>query len=113
MKDDQDKLRRAYARLAGLKNNLPTGFYVSQDYVGEYHEALQHLEELELETSEFRVPQNQLKRRVVSSNYLTGEVDYADQPEVERTFLAAKIDSVLTYFDLITDTQSRKIGFRG
>lgn len=42
--DPDDLLRRAYARLLSLRDNLPEGRYVSEYYVEEFHGALFDLE---------------------------------------------------------------------
>ena len=42
--DPDDILRRAYARLLALRDNLPERPYVSENYVEEFHGALFDLE---------------------------------------------------------------------
>jgi hypothetical protein len=113
----EDKIARAYARLASLKDNLPE-WQVSETYVTEYHQVLKHLEDSGFDIEEFKIPGSMVKRVQTGGNYLTGKVDYSDDKFVERAYIKTKLDSVLGYFELKMRQQKsqepqREIGFRG
>ena len=112
MSDKQDKLTRAFARMRSLKTALTniTQANVSEDYVREYREALEHLSDLGFDVEEFAVPQQMLKRMWESSSMSTTNGLW-----VERTFLMMKLEGVLGYFEfkLGDDIGKGEIGFRG
>ncbi len=110
-----DKVARAYARLVGLKDSLPEQApVISERFVEEYHEALQHLSDLGIDIAEFRVRSEDLERLWEGGNSRTGENDYSKERYVPRALLLAKLTAVLTYFSL-QDSPSgpeRQIGFK-
>jgi hypothetical protein len=113
--DSTDKLARAYGTLKALKANIPEWSPVSHLFVIDFHRALDHLAALGVDVEEFRIDPKQVKPRITSSNSITGEVSYSDEPEVDRHYLLTKLDSVLTYFELITiqpQQPIRQLGFR-
>jgi len=109
-----DKLMRAYARLTSLHqlltNNLRGGF-IGEQYVSEYHSALDQLGHAGYDVSDFRIPMSSLKLRSTGGNYLTGETYYAEEKEVEHGQFLMRLQSVLSYFSLATESPQRKIGF--
>jgi hypothetical protein len=111
-----EMLSRAYARLTSLQqlltNNLRGGF-VAEPYVSEYHSALGQLEEAGYDLDDFRIPSSAVKRRAISSNYLTGKIDYAVDREVEHGIFLMKLQAVLNYFSLVNPPSERRIGFAG
>jgi hypothetical protein len=98
--DTQEVFKRAYSTLLSLKTNLPTAYHSHEKYVSQYHEIIEKLSALGFDLTEFRIPEEQMERAVTGSNYVTGEVDYADYREVERTFFLLKLDALLNYFSL-------------
>jgi hypothetical protein len=118
--DSRDKIARAYSRLAALrKNTSDKSFYVDEDHVRQYHEALQHLTDLGFDIEEFRIPDEWLKHRAVSSVPARGggrHVRYAKEREAETRKFLSKLDAVLEYFSLTTSAdpggnERRTIGF--
>ena len=109
MSDDQTTLRIAYTSLKALRDNLPDGSYVTENYVRQYHEQLDSLARMGLVVDRFRIPASEVKRRAVGGNYLDGTVDYGDVPEVERSFFLAKLDAILNFFNL--SANKTQIGF--
>ena len=95
-----DKLRRAYARIRAIRNNVPNppNVVVQFGQIEDYHQALQHLKDLGENIEEFKVPENQIERSPVSGLLY-----------VDRALFLAKVDSVLNYFD----EPDRPIGFKG
>lgn len=105
--DPDDILRRAYARLVALRENLPEASSVSEDYVEEFHDALFDLECLDYDVVPFHVrPQcvRPSKERILSG--------LSAEKYVERAMLLTKISAVLVYFDLSQPTKEpAEIGF--
>ena len=64
MDNNQDKLRRTFARLRVLKEQLESeskpGYVVFETVVSEYHSALDHLGGVGHDVQEFRIPDNML-----------------------------------------------------
>jgi hypothetical protein len=111
-----DKLSKAYARLTSLQQlltkNLRGGF-IGEQYVAEYHAALDQLEEAGYDLGDFRIPASSLRLRSTGGNYLTGEKFWGKEPEVEHGVFLMKLQAVLSYFSLTTQSPPRKIGFAG
>jgi len=108
----QEKLIEAYTRLRALKANLPDSYSIEEKYVQEFHKILSILEqESGTSLSGFRIPLEELKPRVTSSNYLTHETFYTDWPECDRSYLMMRIDGVLGFFEIQMSAQKTAIGF--
>jgi hypothetical protein len=57
MENHTDELARAHAILTALRDNVPKDRdYVDEDYVHEYHEALDHLGRVGFDMKEFEIP---------------------------------------------------------
>ena len=105
----QDILARALARLQGLRNNVADLTSVEEIYVREYHEVLDKLEGIGVDTSDFRVPSSEVKPRVTGSSL--GETHYSTKKYVPKALLLAKLDAVIAYFEIITADKPRKTGY--
>ena len=84
--ENQEKYKRAFARLTSLKENLDNAM-IHEKYVNEYHQILNSLADTGVEIDEFKISDSELKQSWASSNYMTGEVEYNDYKEIEKTFL--------------------------
>lgn len=92
----KDTLLRSLSVIKGIKNNLPTHANVEARWVDEYNSALLKIEKAEKITlDEYKIGNDDLKRSISSSNYLTGEVRYANGLFCSRNILMHKIDSLL------------------
>jgi hypothetical protein len=114
-KDSQDTLARAYAMLSALRKNISQmkTYDIEEKYVTEFHNVLDKLEGVGIETAEFRVPETLVKPKITAS-WLEGDVsqhEYSEEKYVERSFILTKIDAVLSYFEIITSEKPRKMGF--
>ena len=109
MSSSDDTLRRAYSRLGALKENLPKGYYVGEDYVREYHEILSLLEEPWVQIDEFKISSEQVVPVVTSVT--DGEATYSGHRYIERTYFLVKLDGLLAYFTLTYDERKPRIGF--
>lgn len=108
MDEAQDKLARAHARLTGLRRhcdaegaseNLAGVAMFMDRYVEEFHEALVHLANCGFDVEEFRIRPEHMMGRYV-----------------DRALFLAKLDSVLTYFEIVTIPAERpkpQLGFHG
>lgn len=114
VRDNQDELARAFAMLSSLRKNIDqitSG--VTETYVREFHTVLDRLEGIEIDVSEFRIPDSAVKPRITSS-WFNGErsrYNYSDEKYVERLLMLTKLDAILGYFEIITSEKPRKIGF--
>ena len=105
------QLVEAYARLKALKSNLPTS--VNEVFVNEFHQILGLLEKLSgADLGSFRVPGSQIRPRLVSANYLTGEETFSGDKYVQHSFLMMKIDGVLNMFEHVLSQPKPEIGFK-
>ena len=105
----RDRIARAYARLSGLRvrldteNKRETSF--EHVYVDEFHEALARLTACAFDIEEFKVKPEQMRPSAVRGRSF-----------VDRTLLLAKLDAVLTYFDVLTvrpEQPKPPLGFHG
>ena len=105
--------------LKSLRKNIESmaSNKVIETYVYEYHKALEKLQAIGIDISEFRIPDAQLKHidtavpmyqesKRVSSPKLSKE-KYVDKP-----FILMKLDTVLGYFEIKTSEKPRDIGFK-
>ena len=69
--NQQDELKRIYARLVSLNKNLPNDPRIPEFYVDEYHQLLDQLQKLGVDgvdVDEFRLPEENIRQRVVGGN---------------------------------------------
>ena len=110
---DIDRLRRAYAFLSSLKQNLPQTIHpVHERYVREYHTIIDDLKQLGFDLEQFRIPEPELKHKAVSIDMMTGRDEYSKDRYVEKAFLLVKLDALLGYFTLVIDDKKPAIGFK-
>ena len=119
-KNKQDKLKRAHAMLSSLQNNIAQmGGNVPEKYVHKFHDVLNRLGGIDIDVTEYRVPDSELKHRdTAASMYVGGEriTPYKPSEEkyVDKPFILTQLDAILGYLDsLISDKpeKPRKIGF--
>ena len=100
--NNQDVLARAYIMLSSLRKNIAEGtfrFGVGETYIRVFHNELDRLEAIEIDVSEFRIPDSEVYRRVSASSL---EGDTYTRKTVDRAFILTKIDAILGYFEIIT-----------
>ncbi|MBA7692122.1 hypothetical protein ES703_100680 [subsurface metagenome] len=116
-KNKQDVLVRAYATLSSLRKNIEQmGAVVEEKYVHEFHIALDSLEGIGIDVSEFRISDSELKHRdTAASQYVNGErispYKPSEEKYVDKSFILTKLDAILGYFAIITSEKPRRIGF--
>lgn len=112
MNDMADKIIRLYSRLTSLKENLPSS--VEEKYVRDYHSIVDELEKITSSNlSEFRLPEGEVRSRITSGNYLTGEKKYSKNRYCDKNFLLAKLDALLGYFQFrYLSEKKEEIGFK-
>ncbi|HEY1645410.1 MAG TPA: hypothetical protein VGF75_03405 [Candidatus Saccharimonadales bacterium] len=114
MANNQDTLKRAYASLLSLKKNLPNDHpnnLMDESYVDIYNEQLSKLESVNIDVSDFRIPDNMLERRLTTHNTRTGVSTYSKGRYVPTGYFHTRLDSLLTYFDLSQENDKTEIGF--
>lgn len=111
MGDANEKILRVYTRLDSLKKNLPKPQTIHEKYVREYHSIVDELEKItSSDLAEFKVPDAEIKPH---SNYIRKEIRYSRDKYCERSFLLAKLDGLLGYFQIkYLSEEKREIGFK-
>jgi len=115
MDNADDKIIRLYSRLDSLKQNLPANtLIINEKYVLEYHLIVDELSKItNSELSEFKIGDNEIKHRLISSNHRTKETNYSKERYCDRNFLLAKLDALLSYFQIkYLSQEKRTIGFK-
>jgi hypothetical protein len=108
----QDKFKRACATLSSLRNNIaPTSSPIPEKYVREFHTALDRLQGIGIDVSEFRIPSSEVKRVSRGGSYVTGETWYSDEKYLDKPYFLTKTDAIIGYFEIITSEKPRRIGF--
>jgi hypothetical protein len=112
--NQQDTLRRVLARLQALRSSIdrpdiPEYNSIDESYVQQYHDVLDSLETLDVNTAEFRIPDSQVQSRVISSG--PRGTSYSDKKYIRKTYFLVHLDGILNYFELLTADQPKRIGF--
>ena len=108
-----DLITRAYSILTSLKNNIPDTHEIQQKWSLQFNNEVNRLEEaLQVDLSEFKVPETELHKAVSSYNTRSDQTTYREGLWVERSFLMHKLESLLTYFSILNSPEERKIGFK-
>ena len=110
-KKEQDTLVRAYAMLMALQKNVAELPSVTEIYLTEYHLALDMLEGIGIDVTQFRIPSSEVQRHVASFNLSDGSKNYSKDKYIPKALLLTKLEAILTYFELTTSKEARKIGF--
>ncbi len=109
MNEQQDSLKRAYARMMALRKNIPADSEISREWVDDYHLALAELDRLGIKVDGFRITDDRLHQIPLIEDYSTGETQYSTHLFVCREVFLAKLDGVLGYFELVYDDHSPRI----
>jgi len=96
---DNDKIARVRGQLKSWVDNLPKWSTFPERYVRDYHAHLKALGEAGLDVSDFAISSDHARRIVASSNYITGEVHYADDLHVDRSTLLSRAGGLVSYLD--------------
>ena len=90
--------------LSSIRENIDSiKGQVEEKYSIEYHAALDRLEAIGFDTTEFRIPESEIKPKVTSIPTLTLQGQRSDTPDtsekyVEKPLLLTKLDSAIKYF---------------
>jgi len=91
-----------YTLLIALKNNIP-GTVSEEDvekiYVDDYHTILDSIEVRGIDLSVYRIPENRIGPRVLSTNPRTGK-RYSEKKYCKRGFLLSKLEALIMLFEL-------------
>jgi len=115
---NQDILKRAYATLRALRNNIDditTYNRVEETYVDQYHAALDMLESIGIDVVQFRISFSDVQHcETISPVSYVGQPapkEYTEEKYVTKGLLLTKLDTILMYFDLTHSDKPRRIGF--
>jgi len=115
MNDKQDILKRAYASLVSLNKNLPNDHpdnLIEESYVNIYNEQLDKLESIDIDVSDFRIPNDKVAPRLTSYNTVTKISTHSTDSYIKVGYFHTKLDALLTYFELSQGSDKPKIGFQ-
>jgi len=114
----QDELVRAYATLSALRKNIDQMACnsVAEAYVHLFNEALDRIEGIGVNISEFCIPESGITPRVTSIRTLTygdkpAGPEYSKEKYVDKTLILTKLDAILGYLETITSEKPRKMGY--
>ena len=118
VENKQDALARAYVMLSSLRKNIEQiTALVPETYMNEFHSVLTKLEGMEIDVSEFRIPDSEINPRVTSIHTLTFAnspkegADYSKERYVEKAFILTKMDAIIGYLKITTSKKPRKMGY--
>lgn len=115
--DDINKQSLAWARFEALRSHPPQSW--DESAVSQFHEIVSSLEEAyALDLSSFRVPNAEMKPRVVGvsraprSGRFPGRVQMSDKPYCDEHFVQRQIEGIAFYFQNLQPSPERqKFGF--
>jgi len=107
--NEQSELKKAYANLIAIKDNLPQRHELEVKFANLVNSEVDRLSRLGLEVEDFKIPANEIKSTFIGGNLVTGETHYSKEKYVEKEILLIKLDAILTYFSI--ENQNIKIGF--
>jgi len=119
--NNNDAIFRTYSRLKALRQNLPgtVGWGVEEKFVREYHDILSKLESaMGFDLGEFKIPDTEIQRKISSyapANSFMGtpeETTYTEERYVNQSYMLAKFDAVLGYFEILNSPREYEIGFK-
>jgi pyrimidine deaminase RibD-like protein len=102
---DHKKFTAAYARLASLRNNMPS--YVDEQRAKDYHSIVESLQQASGDDlSSFLIPADEMKRDIIASSpagfrgRARGRIVYSDKKYCDRDFFARQVEALYLYLDL-------------
>ncbi len=114
----QDTILRAYTNLMSLRTTLESikKEKVEEKYVIEYHIALDKLNKLGFNISEYYIASSEVKPIVTSIRTLSFSNEpagpkYSKEKYVDKDFLLMKLNSIIGYFEITNSKQEKHIGF--
>lgn len=113
----QMDIKKAFAILHALKDNLPLSGSISEKYVRIYHGEIDRLSDLGFkDLDDFKIFDKEIKHQLTSfvpaiSGIKQQETkNYSDDKYIEREFFLTKIDSLLMFFQV--SSPEIEIGFK-
>jgi hypothetical protein len=102
--NDAEKQSRAWARLVAIRDHPPLSW--DESAVSDFNEIVTALEEAydAIDLSVFRVPDTQMKRRIVSvqraprSGRFPGQVQLSGKRYCDEQFVIRQLEGILLYF---------------
>jgi hypothetical protein len=96
---DKDRVRRAHVQLRAMLGSLPTWSTFPESYVREYGRLVTDLRNAGLDVTVFEFGSEHLRPKVTSFNYVTKEVNYADEPHIDRAKFLTRAQGLLTWLE--------------
>ena len=110
-KNSQDEIVRAYVLLKSLRKNIDKMGSIPEIYVQEYHTIIDKLENnTNITLTEFLIPDSEIQPEPRYYHPSTG-TKYSKEKYTAHAFMFTKMDAVLSYFEIITSQEPRRMGF--
>lgn len=103
MENIENEIKKSFANLSALKQNLPDKAQVNEDYVKIFHKEIDRLVNLGYkDLEEFKIPNQEITSRQISWNPYRGS-KYSEERYVEKGLLLTRLDAVLTFFQIYSE----------
>jgi hypothetical protein len=101
------------SRLEALRANLKS-YQITEEFVKEYEDMLNCIEDYGIEMSKFRIPKDKLAHRLMGgiSTRAGFKPDYSKERMVDNSFFFIKIDGAILFLNSLLKEQKREIGFK-
>jgi len=110
MENIETEIKKSFAKLSALKENLPDKARISEDYVKIFHGEIEKLSNLGYkDLEEFKIPNQEITARQVSYDPRRGS-RYSEERYVEKGLLLARLDAVLIFFQI--NSEKIEMGFQ-
>ena len=107
----QEGFAEGLARLTALRSNLPAGSTISEQFVSDFHAAIDVLEKSsKVDLNRFRIPESALQKIMTNKSPATGVTHYSRERQCDRSLLMVRIDTVLGFFQF--QQSGSEIGFK-
>jgi hypothetical protein len=113
----QDAIVKAYALISSLRKNIDQPSItengsIDTSYITTYHNALGLLEKQGFSISDFKIPDSEIKPKVMGFFTLNGsETRYSKERFVRKSYFLSKLDGILLYFEIQSSEPKKGMGF--
>jgi len=110
-----DQLIRAISLLTALRDSIKDAKEhndLSDSHVIEFHSRLADIQSMNIDTTEFLIPDSQVKPEVRAVS-VEGTVRYSEEKYVRKSIFLTKLNGILTYLNYILKEPDKTIGFKG
>ena len=111
---DIDKLLRCLSLLTALRKNtsgdsIDEYHGLTTSHVTEFHSILSTISSIGIDVSEFFVPEQEVKPRVLMSG--PRGTSYSKEKYIRKSLFLTKLDAIIGYLNMLLEEKPRKTGF--